>query len=223
MRLCADTNAQGLRSALSLMTSAEYLRTAAAGQPAPFHTAPFPYLSVWFERAVSECVSLLALQPSVVQQLLYGYRSDEASSKARLAVVSLYLARGGRSAGQADARCHGDIGCQQAANAVMEAAVTQLLPISYHAASLRWLEALEAAPATDADATWRTEMSSALGAPAAAATPSQLDNTLLRRRTPHRARAGRRGWLPVACCRLPRGHAQCLPDGAEAAGALITE
>ncbi|KAF0290819.1 Angiotensin-converting enzyme [Amphibalanus amphitrite] len=212
MRLCADTNAQGLRSALSLMTSAEYLRTAAAGQPAPFHTAPFP--GRWRPRERSA--------PSVVQQLLYGYRSDEASSKARLAVVSLYLARGGRSAGQADARCHGDIGCQQAANAVMEAAVTQLLPISYHAASLRWLEALEAAPATDADATWRTEMSSALGAPAAAATPSQLDKHFYDAgRHIARVLAGVAGFqLHAAAC--PEGTAQCLPDGAEAAGALIS-
>ena len=74
---------------------------------------------------MAECASLLALQPSVVQQLVYGYRA-EASAEARLATVSLYLARGGRSSGQADARCHGDIACQQSANALMEAAVTQV-------------------------------------------------------------------------------------------------
>ena len=66
----------------------------------------------------------MALQPSVIQQLLYGYRS-EANEEARLAVVSLYLAQGARSTAP-DHRCSGDIGCQQAANALMEAAVTQV-------------------------------------------------------------------------------------------------
>ena len=42
MRLCADADAEGLRSALSLMTVSEYLRTAAASQQPPFQTAAFP-------------------------------------------------------------------------------------------------------------------------------------------------------------------------------------
>ena len=42
IRLCADNGVAGLKSALALITDAEYLRTAAASQKAPFQTPAFP-------------------------------------------------------------------------------------------------------------------------------------------------------------------------------------
>ncbi|XP_037082569.1 uncharacterized protein LOC119103232 [Pollicipes pollicipes] len=153
VRLCAGSDVAGLRAALALMTESEY-RRAVAVQPPPFRTPAFP----GFERALSSCVELLSLQPSVVQQLVYGYGSGLAS----LQPVSLYLARGARPSGQADPVCQGDIGCQQAANALMEAAITQLLPIGYHMASLRWLEGALASPTAGSDAAWRAHLRAAL-------------------------------------------------------------